>query len=180
MRITSPPADLPAFRGLAGTGLTGTGLTGSGLTGTGLTRTGLRGTALAWIAFRCRGLRGELFGAQRLAVELVQCGYIPGDDFFLVEAQILGVGTDEAFIEDAAGELVEALLFDGAKHAGADLSGVGDILELDASSLALLTEFVAELSHAAPQSDPAKFPPTKIIIGQGRRLRHSCRRWDVS
>jgi|HubBroStandDraft_5_1064220.scaffolds.fasta_scaffold15113_1 hypothetical protein len=169
--IISPVDDLPAFPGLTRTTLSGTGLTGTGLTGTGLTRTALSGTA-----FRCRGLRGEVSRAQILTVELVQCGDVPGDGFFLVEAKILGVGANEAFVEDAARELVEVLLFDGAEHARADLGGVGNVLELDALPLTRFTEFVAELSHAVPQSDPSTVPPTKIIIGQGRRLRHSWRR----
>lgn len=171
MGIISSVADQPAIRGL-----TGTGLAGNGRTRTGPTRTGLTGTGLTRTALGRRGLRGELFQARPLTVELVQCGDIPGDRVFLVEAEILGVSADEAFVEDAAGELVEVLLFDGAEHAGADLGGVGNILELDALPLALFTEFVAELSHAAPQSDLSTFPPAKIIIGQGRRLRHSWRR----
>ena len=174
--IISPVDDLPAFPGLTRTTLSGTGLTGTGLTGTGLTGTGLTRTALSGTGFRCRGLRGEVFRDQSLTVELVQCGDVPGDGFFLVEAEIFGVGANEAFVEDAARELVEVLLFDGAEHARADLGGVGNVLELDALPLARLTEFVAELSHAVPQSDPSTVPPTKIIIGQGRRLRHSWRR----
>ena len=169
--IISPVDDLPAFPGWTRTALSGTGPTGTGLTGTGLT-----GTALSGTGFRCRGLRGEVFRDQSLTVELVQCGDVPGDGFFLVEAKIFGVGANEAFVEDAARELVEVLLFDGAEHARADLGGVGNVLELDALPLARLTEFVAELSHAVPQSDPSTVPPTKIIIGQGRRLRHSWRR----
>jgi len=140
--IASPVADLPAFRGRNGTGLARTGQHGTALIGT------TRGTA-----FRGRGWRGEFLRSQGLAVELVQCGYVSGDRFFFVQAQILGVGADEAFVEDAAGELVEVLLFDGSEHARADLGGVGNILELDALALALFAEFVAELSHAVPQSD---------------------------
>ena len=147
------------------------------LTRTALTRTGLTGTGLSGTAFSCRGLWGWLFRVPLLTVEQVQCGYISGDRFFLIEAKILGVGADKAFVEDAAGELVEALLFDGAEHARTDLGGVGDVLELDISPLALFTEFVAELSHTVPQSDLSillpRLSPTKIIIGQGRGLRHS-------
>jgi len=131
--------------------------------------------ALTGTAFGCRGLDGGLIRTPRLTVELVQSGYVAGDGFLFIEAQMLGISADKTFVEYAAGKLFEALFFDGAEHARADLGGVGDVLELDAQSLALFAEFVAELSHAAPQSDLSAFPLIKIIIGQGRGLRHS---WD--
>ena len=67
-----------------------------------------------------------------------------GDGLFFVEAEATGVGADEAFIEDAAGELVEVVLFQGKQHASANLGGAGDFLQRDATLLALLFQPDAE------------------------------------
>jgi hypothetical protein len=72
---------------------------------------------------------------------------IVGHGFLFVKADLAGVGADETFIEDAAGELVEAFVLESAQHAGADLRGVGDGIEFDAAQLALLAKFFSEGAH---------------------------------
>jgi hypothetical protein len=79
-----------------------------------------------------------------LELVLAHCGEIVGYSFFLVESDLTGVGAHEAFVEDAAGKLVEVFLFEGAQHADADFCGVGDGIEPDTLPLALLTKFFSE------------------------------------
>jgi len=71
-------------------------------------------------------------------------GQVVGYGFFFVEADLAGVSAHKAFVEDAAGELFEVLVFEGAQHAGADFRGVGDGIEPDTGLLALLTKFFSE------------------------------------
>lgn len=80
-------------------------------------------------------------------LRFAQAEKIVGDGFFVVEAEMLGVGPNESFIEDAAGKLIEVFLFDGLEHAGADLGNVGDVIEREIFFLARLAEFVSELAH---------------------------------
>jgi hypothetical protein len=83
----------------------------------------------------------------RVNLALAQGGEVIGDYFFFVEADLAGVGTDETFVEDAAGELVEMLFLDGAQHAGADFCSGGDGVERDAATLTLLAKFFSEDAH---------------------------------
>ena len=83
----------------------------------------------------------------RVNLALAQGGKVIGDNFFFVEADLAGVGADETFVEDAAGELVEMLVLNGAEHAGADFRGGGDGVERDAAPLTLLTKFFSEGAH---------------------------------
>ena len=76
---------------------------------------------------------------------------IAGHCFFFVKADLAGVGADETFIEDAAGELIEAFVFQGAQQAGADFRGIGDGIEFDAAQLALLAKFFSEGAHVPLQ-----------------------------
>ena len=78
---------------------------------------------------------------------LAQAGQVVVDRFFGIEAEVLGVGADESAVEDAAGELVEMLLFDGLQHARADLRNTGNIVERELFFLARLAKFVSELAH---------------------------------
>src|SRR5271156_6994310 len=48
-----------------------------------------------------------------------------GDGLVFVEAHAAGVGADEALVENAAGQLVELVLFQRLQHASADLGGDG-------------------------------------------------------
>ena len=66
---------------------------------------------------------------------------------FVIEAEVLGVGANETFIKDAAGELIEVFLFDGFEHARADLGYVGNLIEREFFFLARLTKFVPEMAH---------------------------------
>ena len=65
----------------------------------------------------------------RVNLALAQGGEVVGDYFIFIEADLAGVGTHESFVENAAGELVEMLVLDGAQHAGADFCGGGDGVE---------------------------------------------------
>jgi hypothetical protein len=93
--------------------------------------------------------RSAEIGENGLLLDLAfaQGGEIIGDGFFFVESDLAGVGADEAFVEDAAGKLVEVFVFEGAQHAGADFGGVGDSVEREAALLALLAKFFSERSH---------------------------------
>jgi hypothetical protein len=82
-----------------------------------------------------------------LDLALAQSGEIVGYGFFFVESDLAGVGADEPFVEDAAGELVEVFVFEGAQHAGADLGGVGDGVELKSALHALFAKFLPEGAH---------------------------------
>jgi hypothetical protein len=82
-----------------------------------------------------------------LDLALAQSGEIVGYGFFFVESDLAGVGADEPFVEDAAGELIEVFVFEGAQHAGADLGGVGDGVELKSTLLALSAKFFSEGAH---------------------------------
>ena len=77
-------------------------------------------------------------------------GEVRGDCVVLVQAEKLGVGANESFVEDAAGEPVEVFLFDGLEHARADFGDLGSVIERDGLLLARFAEFVAELAHAVP------------------------------
>jgi hypothetical protein len=133
--------------------------------------------AIGW--FRRSGCLGHRYGLRRgtklrqngllLNLAFAQGGKIIGERLLFVEPDMAGVGANETAVEDAAGKLIEALFFERAQHAGADLGGVGDGIEGDAALLALLAKFVSERSHAEPgRAD--EFAPasvTGIIIGQG-------------
>lgn len=78
---------------------------------------------------------------------LAHGGQVIGYSFFFVQADLAGVGADETFVEDAAGELVEVLFFEGTQHASADFGGFGDGIKPDALLLALLAKFFSECSQ---------------------------------
>ena len=75
-------------------------------------------------------LRGSGFGGDGFPdlvgvnLGLAQGDEIVGDGFLAVEAEMLGVGANESFVEDAAGKQVEVFFLDGLKHARADLGDV--------------------------------------------------------
>ena len=83
----------------------------------------------------------------RVDLRLAQSDEVVVDGFFGVVAEMLGVGADESFIEDAAGKLLEVVFFDSLQHAGADLGDVGNVVERDAFSLARQAKFFAKLGH---------------------------------
>ena len=85
---------------------------------------------------------------------------------------MLGVGADEAFVEDAAGKPIEMFLFNGLKHAHADLGDVGDVIVREALLLACFVKFVAELAHAIPIGRSGLRPDNGDIIGQAGLARH--------
>jgi hypothetical protein len=64
-----------------------------------------------------------------LNLALAQGGEIIGYGFFFVEADLAGVGADEALVEDAAGKLIKVFVFDGAQHARTDFCSGGDGVE---------------------------------------------------
>jgi hypothetical protein len=76
-----------------------------------------------------------------------QSSKIVGHSLFFVEADLPGVGAHETFVEHAAGELVEVFVFEGAQHAAADFSGVGDGVEREPALLALFAKFFSKRSQ---------------------------------
>src|SRR5580698_1953694 len=54
---------------------------------------------------------------------------IISDSLIFVEANKAGISTDKAFIEDAAGQLVELIFFQRLQQAGTDFGGDGNLLE---------------------------------------------------
>jgi len=84
---------------------------------------------------------------QSLGLALAQRIQIVADRFFRVEPDLACVGANETFVENAAGKLVEALVFQRLQHAGADLGGIGDGVERYPPLLALLAKFFSELAH---------------------------------
>ncbi len=112
---------------------------------------------------------------------LLYAGQVRGDCVFLVQPEMFGVGANESFVEDAAGEPVEVLLFDGLEHARADLGDLGSVIERDALLLARFAEFVAELAHAGlpvirehHRISSAGLPlPRGLVIGNRAEMRKS-------
>jgi hypothetical protein len=104
----------------------------------------LAGEAL--IASRTRGGGRDAF--LRVDLGLAESKII-GDRFVIVQAEVLGVGANESFIEDAAGKQIEVLLLDSLQHARADFGGLGNFFERDVLGLARFAEFVAELAHGS-------------------------------
>lgn len=102
----------------------------------------------SWLVRRF-GPQGAQLGHDglRLGLALAQGGEIVADCFLGVDADLAGVGADETLVENATGELVEALLFQRLEHAGADFSGVRNGFKRNAALLALFAEFFPELSH---------------------------------
>ena len=94
--------------------------------------------------------RGRIPDFVGVHLGLAQASQIVGDGVFVVEAEVLGVGANESFVEDSTGKLVEVLLLDGLEHARADFGDVGNVIERDALGLARLAKFVSEMAHASP------------------------------
>ena len=86
----------------------------------------------------------------RVDLGLAQAGEVVVDRLLVVQAEMLGVGADEPFVEDAAGQLVKALFFNGLQHARPDLGDVGNVIEREILPLARLAKFVAECAHVGP------------------------------
>ena len=84
-------------------------------------------------------------------LSLAQAGQVIGDGVFVVEAEVFGVGANEAFVEDAAGELVEVFVFDSLKHPRTDLGDVGNVIERDMFLLAFFAEFISECAQLQTQ-----------------------------
>lgn len=105
----------------------------------------------------------------RIHLSLAEAGQVIVDGFFVIEAEVLGVGANESFIKDTAGKLIEVFLFDGFEHAGADLGDVGNLIEREISLLARLTKFVSEVAH----SGAVAAVNVGNIIGQAAGSRHS-------
>jgi len=60
---------------------------------------------------------------------------------------VLVISADEAFVEDAAGKIVEVLFLDCPQHAGPDLGDVGNVVEREFFLLAGLTKLFSEFAH---------------------------------
>ena len=95
----------------------------------------------------------------RLHLTLAQSGEVVGDGLFLVQADLTGIGTDEAFVKHAAGKLVKVFLFQCAEHARADLRGVRDGVERESALFALLAKFFPEGSQGRLRRAQLHFRP---------------------
>jgi hypothetical protein len=69
---------------------------------------------------------------------------IVGDGLILIESNRAGVGADEAFVENAPGQLGELVFFERLKHARADLGRRRNLVESDFALLALKLQFFPE------------------------------------
>ena len=115
----------------------------------------MRGEAGSLVGRRTSLLRAVAGGHRRggfpdfmgVDLRLAEAGEIVGDGFFIVEAEMLGVGANESLVEDAAWELVKVLLLDGLQHAGTDFGDVGNVLQRDVFFLACGAKFVSECAH---------------------------------
>src|SRR5579864_8875794 len=83
-------------------------------------------------------------------LRLPQASEVVGNGIFAIQAEMLGVGANESFVEHAARKLIELLLLDGLKHACADLGDVGNVIKREVFALARIAEFVSELAHGFP------------------------------
>jgi hypothetical protein len=95
-------------------------------------------------------LSGPFFGRPYglgINLRLAEAGQVFVHGLFAVETNVLGVGANESFVEDAAGKLVEVLLFNRLKITRTDFGDVGNVLERDAFFLARLAEFISEFAH---------------------------------
>ena len=54
-----------------------------------------------------------------------------GHGLFLIDAEELGVGANESFVEDAAGEEIEFLILERFEHPCADFGGSRNLVERD-------------------------------------------------
>ena len=77
------------------------------------------------------------------------CGHVIGYGLFLIETKKLGIGSNESLVEDAAGEQVEFLVLDGLEHPGADFGGGRNLVQRDATQLALTAQFFAKTGQRA-------------------------------
>jgi len=93
------------------------------------------------------GRFGQIPSVVGIDLRLAQAREVIIDCLLGVEAEVLGVRSDESAIEDAAGQLLEVFLFDGLQHARADLGDVGNVVERELFLLPRFTKFVAELAH---------------------------------
>ncbi len=103
------------------------------------------GARSGWRYARRRGLRIPDFVS--IDLRLAQASKVIGDGVLRIEAEMFGVGADETFVEDAAGQLVEMFFFDGLQHARADLGDVGNVIVRELFFLARFAKFVAEFAH---------------------------------
>jgi hypothetical protein len=94
-----------------------------------------------------------------LNLALAQGGEIVGYGFFLVKADLAGVGAHETFIEDSAGKLVEVFVFESTQHARADFCGVRDGIEREATLLALFAKFFPKRSQGPAPAGVVRLAP---------------------
>ena len=125
---------------------------------------------------RCGGGTGRrgwfgLPGSLGLQLRLADTLEIFGDGFFGVESEMLGVGADESFIEDAAGKLIEVFLLDRLEHARTDLDDVGNVIEREFFRLARLAKFFSECAHADLAKDVGNMIGQAVCARYGQERR---------
>ena len=82
-------------------------------------------------------------------LRLAQRGQVVAHGLLGIKAQVFRIGTNESFIEDAAGEVLEVLFFNSAEHACVDLGDVGDVVEREFFLLAGLAKLFSEFAHGS-------------------------------
>ena len=100
--------------------------------------------------------------------------HIRGYRFVFVDAHALGVGAHVRLVEDAAGQQVKLLVFQGAQQARANLGGGHDLIERDATHLPFPTQTFAKCAHRAllrSQNTPLKFTQIASRTGVQKKSR---------
>jgi hypothetical protein len=103
------------------------------------------GSALAFDHRSFDGRRGRR--RNRLLLRFSQCRDVLVDRLFFVEADVARVRADKALVKDSPRKLIEFLFFQSAEHTRPDLGAERNVVERDASLLALLSQPVTERSH---------------------------------
>ena len=106
--------------------------------------------------------QGELIFGLRLLIagkRVVRYGLV------FIDSQEMCVGTNEAFIEDAAGKVVKVLALQRLKVAAGNFGGFGDFIQRNAAHLPFTPQPVAKYAHGRYNT----------FSGQFLRLTHKCK-----
>ena len=85
-----------------------------------------------------------------------------GNGLVFVHAQMAGVGANKAFVEDAAGKLIEAVFLNGGEETGADLGGHSNVVQRD------LALFPLPLQSCPKGFHLAVFPPPQLALAASK------------
>ena len=85
-----------------------------------------------------------------------------GNGLIFIHAQMAGVGANKAFVEDAAGKLIEAVFLNGGEETGADLGGHSNLVQRD------LALFPLPLQSCPKGFHLAVFPPPQLALAASK------------